>query len=57
MPKGQVCPEFLIQQRAQVSIVITQKSLTVLSREMDHQKAERVAYWAVSRIFQSFGLA
>jgi hypothetical protein len=57
MPKGQVCPEFLIQQRAQVSIVITQKSLTVLSREMDHQKAERVAYWAVSRIFRSFGLA
>jgi hypothetical protein len=57
MPKVPVCPEFLIQQPGQVLTVITHKSLTVSSRKMDHQKAERVADWNCIWNFRSFGLA
>jgi hypothetical protein len=39
MLKGQVYPEFLIQQADQVPTVITHKSLTVWSHKTDHQKA------------------
>jgi hypothetical protein len=35
---------FRFQQPGQIPIAITQKSLTVWSQKMDHQKAERVTY-------------
>jgi hypothetical protein len=43
MPKGQVCPEFPIQQPGQLPTVVTCKSLTIWSRKMDHRKSQRLA--------------
>jgi hypothetical protein len=40
MPKGQVCPEFPIQPSGRVPTVVTQTSLTIWSRKMNHQKTE-----------------
>jgi hypothetical protein len=57
MPNGTVCPEFPIQQPGQVLTAITRKSLTVWSRKMNNQKAERVANRIAIWNFRSFSLA
>jgi hypothetical protein len=57
MPKGLVYLEFSIQQPSHGLTIVTHKSLTVWSRKMDHQKAERVVYQICIQNFQSFGLA
>jgi hypothetical protein len=57
MPKGMVCPEFLIQQPGRVLTIVTHKLLTVWIRIMEHRKAERVSYRNGIRDFRSFGLA
>jgi hypothetical protein len=41
---GAICPEMLIQQPVEFPTSVTPKSLTIWSRLMDHQKAERVIY-------------
>jgi hypothetical protein len=51
MPKSPVCLEFPSPQSGQALTVVTHKLLTIWSREMDRQEAERVSYWVGIRNF------
>jgi hypothetical protein len=48
-------PEILIQQLVEFPTAVTRKRLTVWSRLIDHQKAERVFFQNGIRDFWSFG--
>jgi hypothetical protein len=52
--EGAICSEMLIQQLVEFPTAVTQKSLTVWSRLMDHRKYERVIYQNSIQDFRSF---
>jgi hypothetical protein len=54
VPKGMVCPEFLIQQTNRVPTVVNHKSPTIWSRIMCQRKAERPIYHNAIRDLRSF---